>query len=104
MATLLTLLAQRGGTPGLAAPAPHTLVALLALPQAQAWLSQGVPKGVTVAHKSGQLPGVRHDAAVVYAPRGAFVVVGLTANLNNQDDAEAFLAQLAKGVYEYFTQ
>jgi beta-lactamase class A len=103
MATLLTLLAQRGGTPGLAAPAPHTLVALLALPQAQAWLSQGVPKGVTVAHKSGQLPGVRHDAAVVYAPRGAFVVVGLTANLNNQDDAEAFLAHLAKGVYEYFT-
>ena len=34
-----------------------------------------------MAHKSGQLPGVRHDAAVVYGPRGQFVVVGLTNHL-----------------------
>jgi beta-lactamase class A len=115
MAALLTQLAVHGaptgtrGQPasgGLAAvaPSPNTLAALLALRQAQAWLSRGVPKGVTVAHKSGQLPGVRHDAAIVYGPRGAFVVVGLTNNLADQDDAEAFLARLAREVYDYFAK
>ena len=115
MAALLTQLAVRGAPPGArgqpasgglaaAAPSPNTLAALLALPQAQAWLSRGVPKGVTVAHKSGQLPGVRHDAAIVYGPRGPFVVVGLTNNLADQDDAEAFLARLSHEVYDFFAK
>jgi beta-lactamase class A len=84
------------------APAPESLASLLALSQAQAWLTDELPKGVSVAHKSGQLPGVRHDAGVVYGPGGPYVVVVLTGDLADQGDAETFIAGLAKGVYDYF--
>ncbi|MGH2367671.1 MAG: serine hydrolase, partial [Chloroflexota bacterium] len=86
-----------------AAPLANTLPALLARPQAQAWLARGVPRGVPVAHKSGQLPSVRHDAGIVYAPRGPYVLVALTSHLADQDDAEVFLANLSRRVYEYFS-
>lgn len=81
---------------------PRGLAALLALPQGQAWLSAGVPEEVVVAHKSGQLPSLRHDAGIVYGTRGPYVVVGLTNCVADQDDAEAFLTHLSRSVYEYF--
>lgn len=108
MAALMVGLATRpgpGGTPGtgLTSPAPGSLAELLSLPQAQSWLAPGVPKNVTVAHKSGQLPGVRHDAGIIFAPRGPYVLVGLSADVADQDDAEAFLKRLSDAVYRYFT-
>jgi beta-lactamase class A len=57
---------------------------------------------VPVAHKSGQLPGVRHDAGVVYGPGGPYVVVVLTDDLADQGEAEAFIAGLARDVYDHF--
>jgi len=103
MALLLAAVAARSGAASTAGTPPtSSLAALLALPQAQAWLTQGVPRGVTVAHKSGQLPGVRHDAGIVYGPRGTYVVVGLTDHLADQDDGEAFLARLSREVFKYF--
>jgi beta-lactamase class A len=94
---------ERAGTV-MATPAANTLAALLALPQAQAWLAGGVPRGVPVAHKSGQFPSLRHDAALVFASRGPYIVVGLTDELASQDDAEAFLVQLSRQVYTYFSR
>ncbi|HEV2124403.1 MAG TPA: serine hydrolase, partial [Chloroflexota bacterium] len=76
--------------------------ALLNLPQAQAWIRERLPQAVPVAHKSGQLPSLRHEAAVVYAPRGPFVLVGLTKDLADQEDAEAFLARLGAEVGAFF--
>ena len=102
MAALLASIAGRVG-PG-ATPPANTLASLLALPQAQAWLALGLPKGTPIAHKSGQLPNLRHDAGVVYAPRGPYVLVGLTDNLADQDDAEAFLSRLSREVYVYFSR
>jgi beta-lactamase class A len=116
MASLLAWAAAQGWSPagGVAVspaasapeylPLAHTLPWLLAQPQAQAWITQGLPQGTVVAHKSGQLPGVRNEAAVVYTPKGPFVVVGLTDHLADQDSAEAFLARLARDVYRYFSR
>lgn len=108
MASLFTMLAARDARPSGASavsnrqPAPNTLAALLSLPQAQAWLADGVGKGTTVAHKSGQLPGVRNEAAVVYSPSGPYVLVVLTQDLANQDDAETFITDLSRQVFTYF--
>jgi beta-lactamase class A len=84
------------------APLAQTLPWLLSLPQAQAWIRRDLPRGAVVAHKSGQLPSLRHEAALVYTPRGPFVVVGLTDQLADQADAEDFLSRLANAVYRHF--
>ena len=110
MATLLSWIATRSspfaGRPAAAGagPGPDTLASLLALSQAQAWLTDGLPRGVPVAHKSGQLPGVRNEAGVIYGPGGPYVVVVLTDDLADQGDAEAFIADLGRAVYDHFSR
>ncbi|HEX2326062.1 MAG TPA: serine hydrolase [Chloroflexota bacterium] len=84
------------------APAPQSLAALLALSQDQDWLTERLPQGVAVAHKSGQLPGLRHDAGIVYGPGGPFVVVVLTDDLANQGEAERAIAALARRLHDHF--
>ncbi len=119
MADLMLWIATRGTSRG-SGDRPHTiattratglkgneaatdaLAALLALPQAQAWIAKRIPQETIVAHKSGQLPGVRNEAAIIYAPRGPVIVVGLTDQLHDQDDAESFLARLGRETLEYF--
>ncbi len=104
MATLMAMVAAGGDAhPTPAGSVPDSLASLLALPQAQNWLADGVPSGAIVAHKSGQLPGVRNDAGILYTPKGPVVVVGLTSDLANQDDAETFLTRLGHDVYQYFS-
>lgn len=52
---------------------------------------QGIPKGIpgaTVANKVGFLDGLLHDAAIVYSPKGAYVLVILTNNASWGNIAE----------------
>ena len=99
LATLLSLL-----TSGQAAEhgATEYALALLAQEQPQAWIAAGTPPGVVVAHKSGQLPGIRNDAALVYTPSGPYALVVLTDNLDDDADGEALIAAVASAVYAHF--
>jgi beta-lactamase class A len=65
-------------------------------------LTERLPQNVAVAHKSGQLPGLRHDAGIVYGPGGPFVVVVLTDDLANQGEAERAIAALARRLHDHF--
>jgi beta-lactamase class A len=76
-------------------------IRLLSVQQQVSWLPALLPTGVKVAHKSGELPGVRHDAGVVYGKHSQFVAVVLTSNLGNLDDAAESIARVAKVTYDY---
>src|SRR5262249_46736663 len=41
-------------------------------------LPQGLPDGVPIGHKTGDLAGVTHDAGIVVAPFGRYVIVVLS--------------------------
>lgn len=60
----------------------------------------GVPAGTPVAHKTGWITGVLHDAAIVY-PRGGspYVVVVLTRGVAREEDARAFIVDVSRMVY-----
>jgi len=75
---------------------------LLSLKQQVAWLPALLPPNVTVAHKSGELPHLRHDAGIVYGPRSQFVVVALTSDLTDHDAAADYIARIARVAYDYF--
>jgi beta-lactamase class A len=99
MATLLTLV-----TSGEAAGEQGTeyMLGLLAQDQPQSWIAGGTPPDTVVAHKSGQLPGVRNDAALVYTPSGPYALVVLCDNLADEKAGEALIANLAGVVYDHF--
>ncbi len=58
----------------------------------------GLPAGTRVAHKTGEITGIQHDAAIVYAPR-PFVLVVLTRGIAAPRDSNALIAEIARRLY-----
>jgi beta-lactamase class A len=62
----------------------------------------GLPRGTPVAHKTGSITAVMHDAAVVYAPRRApYVLVVLTRGITDEAVSHALIADISRLVYEH---
>jgi beta-lactamase class A len=64
----------------------------------------GLPPGTKVAHKTGQITGHLHDAAIVY-PNGAgpYVLVVLTRGIPDEKVAQALMADVSRMVYDHVT-
>jgi beta-lactamase class A len=64
----------------------------------------GLPPGTPVAHKTGNITGVLHDAAIVY-PRGRppYVLVVLTRGIPEPKVAQSLIADIARLVHERAT-
>ena len=73
---------------------------LLELKQSVTWLSDDLPFWVKVAHKWGDLPNDRHDAGIIYTPRGSFVLAVLTEN-SSPEEAAAAIARASRITYDY---
>ena len=93
--TLLTLLAKRQL---ISASASDRMVARLSRQQINDRLPAALPEGVVVAHKTGNLPGLTHDAGIIFTPSGPRVVVAMTWDAFDSD-AYAFIANVASTVY-----
>lgn len=62
----------------------------------------GLPPGVKVAHKTGDITAVAHDAAIVYPPkRSPYVLVVLTKGIADQKKSDSLIADLSRIVYDY---
>jgi beta-lactamase class A len=97
MATLLTTIASGQ----LIDPdVSESALALLELKQSTTWLAEGLPWWAKVAHKWGDLPDARHDAGIVFTPRGTYVAVVLTEDAR-PEEAELAIARVAQAGYEY---
>ncbi|MFZ5516950.1 MAG: serine hydrolase [Candidatus Zhuqueibacterota bacterium] len=60
-----------------------------------------LPKEVKVAHKTGSITRIDHDAAIVFVkPDHACVLVVLTSGFDQHKDAEQVIAQISKMIYD----
>jgi beta-lactamase class A len=65
----------------------------------------GLPPGTPVAHKTGWLTSVSHDAAIIYPPgRPPYVLVVLTRGYQSDTDALKLMADLSRMAWESFTR
>ena len=62
-----------------------------------------LPKSVEVAHKTGELGAVKHDAGIVYGQTGDYIIV-LLSETNNQTTAAEIEAKISEKVWKYFNQ
>jgi beta-lactamase class A len=62
----------------------------------------GLPSGTRVAHKTGQISGVLHDAAIVFPPEGRapFILVVLTRGVADEKLARALIQDVARYAWE----
>ena len=59
----------------------------------------GLPSGTSVAHKTGDITKINHDAAIVYAPR-PFILVVLTRGIADQKASSALIAEITRLLYQ----
>ena len=61
----------------------------------------GLPEGTRVAHKTGWITGVTHDAALVYPPgRKPYVLVVLTKGIPDRPVAQKLIADISRLVWD----
>lgn len=59
----------------------------------------GLPPGTGVAHKTGEITKIHHDAAIVFAPK-PFVLVILVRGLADTKDSAALMADITRLLYQ----
>jgi beta-lactamase class A len=75
------------------------MLEILARQQFNEAIPSGLPPGTRVAHKTGELTKIHHDAAIVYGPR-PFVLVILVRGMAESKDSAALMADIARRIYQ----
>lgn len=64
-----------------------------------------LPKDVKVAHKTGSIIGVQHDAGIVYLPDGRkYVLVLLSRDLEDEEAGKEVMAKVSEMIYHSIRQ
>ncbi|KFE68341.1 serine hydrolase [Hyalangium minutum] len=65
----------------------------------------GLPPSTRVAHKTGQISGVLHDAAIIYpSGRAPYVLVVLTSGIPDEKVARSLIVDISRAVYAHATR
>jgi beta-lactamase class A len=62
-----------------------------------------LPPNVKIAHKTGELPNLRHDAAIVFTPSVAYILVVMVAGAPTESDARGTIVDISRAVYDALT-
>jgi beta-lactamase class A len=75
------------------------MVAILERQKFNEGIPAGLPAEIQVAHKTGEITKIHHDAAIVFAGR-PYVLVILVRGLPEKKDSAALIADISRSVYE----
>ena len=81
------------------AAADSEMLAILKRQKFNDAIPAGLPEGTVVAHKTGSITRIHHDAAIVYAAR-PYVLVLLVRGIDDQKKSAALMAELSRAVYD----
>jgi beta-lactamase class A len=80
------------------ADSSRQMIAILEKQHFNEGIPAGLPPGTRVAHKTGEITKIHHDAAIVYAPH-PFVLVILVRGLADEKDSSAVMADITRILY-----
>ncbi len=78
------------------------MVAILKRQKFNDGIPAGLPEGTPVAHKTGSITKIHHDAAIVYGPR-PYVLVILVRGVQDQKVSAALMAGISREVWTAMT-
>lgn len=81
------------------AAADSEMLAILKRQKFNDAIPAGLPEGTVVAHKTGSITRIHHDAAIVFAAR-PYVLVLLVRGIEDQKKSAALMAELSRAVYD----
>jgi beta-lactamase class A len=80
------------------AESSRQMIAILERQKFNEGIPAGLPVGIRVAHKTGEITKIHHDAAIVFGPR-PFVLVILVRGLADTKDSAALMADITRRLY-----
>jgi beta-lactamase class A len=95
---LLTLMTAIAAGQAVDADSSRAMVAILERQTFNDGIPAGLPAGTRVAHKTGEITKIQHDAAIVYAPK-PFVLVILTRGIADPRESAALIADITRQLY-----
>jgi beta-lactamase class A len=95
---LLTLMERIAAGQAVDRLASEEMIAILKRQRFNDRIPAGVPPGTPVAHKTGEITKIQHDAAIVYGPR-PFVLVVLVRGLEDPKKGSALIADIARAIF-----
>jgi beta-lactamase class A len=82
--------------------ATHEMLEILSAQEFNEKIPAGLPPGTRVAHKTGEITAVSHDAAIVYPPgRSPYVLVVLTHGIADGSKSARLIADISAIVYAH---
>jgi beta-lactamase class A len=97
MLVFRTLAEHKAITPA----ASEAMIEILAGQEHNDGIPAGLPRGTRVAHKTGSITAISHDAGLVFRPDGTqYVLVVLTRGFEKGSDAEKVIAEISRIVWE----
>jgi beta-lactamase class A len=84
-------------------PYRKDLLAILAIPK-DSPIRSGVPEGVDVAEKPGELEAVRCDSGIVMLAKRPYILCVMTTYLKHDADGNPAIAAISRLVYEHFAR
>jgi len=76
----------------------RTMIAILARQKFNEGIPAGLPAGIAVAHKTGEITKIHHDAAIVFAKR-PYVLVILVRGLADNKQSAALIKDISRELY-----
>ncbi len=97
---LMVLFEKLGRGEAVSATADAQMIAVLKRQKFNDAIPGGVPAGTAVAHKTGSITRIHHDAGIVYGPR-PYVLVVLVRGIQDQKVSTALIANISRAVWEH---
>ena len=96
---LLILMEAIGKGQAVEADASRQMIEILERQKFNEGIPAGLPANLEVAHKTGELSGINHDAAIVFAPK-PYVLVVLVRGLQDFKQSSALIANISCQLYQ----
>ncbi|HVT45814.1 MAG TPA: serine hydrolase [Thermoanaerobaculia bacterium] len=82
--------------------ASEAMIDILRAQEFRSKIPAGLPPGVMVAHKTGNITRISHDAAIVYPPaRSPYVLIVLTRGIADENAASRAIAEVSRAIWDW---
>lgn len=99
---LMLVMRAIGERKAISREASEVMIDILKAQEFNEKIPAGVPEGTVVAHKTGEITKISHDAAIVYPKTTApYVLVVLTRGIEKGEDANRVIAAISGAVWKW---